>query len=198
MKTMQTHLCSMGYEAISVDVPLTLKTMEDAYLVLEEKISKHISNKDIIHLVGHSTGGLLIRYFINHTKYLDHIGRCVLIATPNKGTELADQAMRYSRMFAKVFKTVESLHTESSDLTIKNINNIEIGAIAGNKCNLILGKLLHGENDGRVTVDSATYEGVKEFIVLDYGHKDIHHQYHTAEIVRNFLQTGKFYPDEKE
>ena len=45
------------------------------------------------------------------------------------------------------------------------------------KNKLLLGKLLTGENDGRVTVNSVYYEGLKYFIILPYQHKEIHYKW---------------------
>ena len=64
--------------------------------------------------------------------------------------------------------------------------------IAGNKNKLLFGRLIKSENDGRVAVDSVSFEGLKEFIVLPYHHKEIHHRQETAELVHRFLQEGTF------
>lgn len=67
-----------------------------------------------------------------------------------------------------------------------------MAAIAGNKSNLFLGKLLIKENDGRIRVESVEIPRLKAFVVLPYGHKDIHYQKQTANLVANFLNFGSF------
>jgi uncharacterized alpha/beta hydrolase family protein len=196
MKALSKHLDSLGYDSILVDLPLTFKELEHCSLLFRDNIQniiKDLPQGEKINLVGHSTGGLIIRKFLCDTKFKDKINKCVLIATPNKGTKLADIAAKVSNLFIKVFKTLRSLQTKSvENLNLRNIEGIEIGAIAGDKCNLLLGKMLKNKNDGRVEVSSVYYDGVKDFVVLPYGHKEIHYKFDTAKLIDNFIKNGKF------
>ncbi|MCT4607281.1 MAG: alpha/beta hydrolase [Marinisporobacter sp.] len=196
MKVLKKNLEKMGYEGILVDLPLTYKEIEYAALVLEEiihKIIKELKNNEKINIVGHSTGGLVIRCLLSTSKHINKINRCVLVATPNKGSELADLAGKMSKTFINIFKTLKSLQCEEvKTLKLENSHEIEIGAIAGNRSNLFLGKLLRNENDGRVTVKSVKFSGLKDFVVLPYGHKEIHYKWETARVIDHFIKTGKF------
>jgi esterase/lipase len=199
MISLKNNLEKLGYSGTLVTLPLTFKKIEYCTSLFKEKVEKIISNLDKnekISLIGHSTGGLIIRHFLSTTEHLSKIDRAVLIATPNHGSYLAALAARLSTTFIKIFKTLDSLHPNKIHrLKLKNIATVEIGAIAGNKNNLILGKLLQEENDGRVQVSSVKYHGLKDFIILPYGHKEIHHQFKTAELVDSFLRNGKFKED---
>ncbi|GAB6100642.1 alpha/beta hydrolase [Halanaerocella petrolearia] len=194
MIILKENLKKLGYEGMLVDLPLTFKKVEDSSIIFKKKVEEIISNleeNEKVSFVGHSTGGLIIRYFLSNTEYLDKINRAILIATPNQGSKLADIASKL--LFTKIFKTLNSLQTDNvKKLGLENIDAIEIGAIAGNKNNLILGKLLKNENDGRVQVDSVKYEDLTDFIVIPYNHKEIHYQFKTAELVDSFLKNGRF------
>lgn len=196
MKVLKNNLERKGYEGVLVDLPLTFKEIEHSTNILENIISemiKDIKQGEKIHLVGHSTGGLIIRHVLSTTKHLDKIGKCVLIATPNNGSELADIVGNTFRILTNIFKTLKSLQIENINaLKLKDNHGIEIGAIAGNKQNLFLGRFLTGENDGRVTINSVKFEGLKDFVALPYGHKDIHYQIKTVELIDLFLKNGKF------
>ncbi|WFD09709.1 alpha/beta fold hydrolase [Tepidibacter hydrothermalis] len=196
MKVLKKNLEAKGYEGILVDLPLTFKEIEHSTSILESiisKVIKDIKEDEKIHLVGHSTGGLIIRHLLTTTKYLDKIGKCVLIATPNNGSELADIAGSTLKIATKILKTLKSLQSENvKSLKLKDDHGIEIAAIAGNKQNLFLGRFLTGENDGRVRINSVKFDGLKDFISLPYGHKDIHYQFKTAELIDSFLKNGKF------
>jgi len=196
MVDLKRNLEGLGYEGILVDLPLTFNNIEYATSIFKERINQIIYNlkeDEKISLVGHSTGGLVIRLFLSNTKYIDKIHRCVLIATPNEGCQLADIASRISRIFINIFKTLKSLRHESVEkLNFIHRDNIEIGAIAGNKSNLILGKLIKAENDGRVEVRSVIYDELKDFIIIPYNHNEMHHKFKTAELVHSFLQKGNF------
>ncbi|RKD30012.1 alpha/beta fold hydrolase [Thermohalobacter berrensis] len=199
MLPLKKNMERLGYECILVDLPLRFKEVDYCTSVFEKKIKgllRNLNSNEKISIIGHSTGGLIIRYYLSKTKYIDKIGRCVLIATPNKGSQLADIASRFSKVFINILKTLKSLTTEEiKKLGIKEVKNVEIGAIAGNNNNLLLGKLLKEENDGRVRVSSVKYKGLKDFIILPYGHKEIHHKFKTAKLVDSFIRNGKFYGD---
>ncbi|MCT4507776.1 MAG: alpha/beta hydrolase [Tepidibacter sp.] len=196
MKVLKNNLEKLGYEGVLVDLPLTFKEIEHSTNILESIISEMIQNiesDEKIHLVGHSTGGLIIRHVLTTTKYLDRIDKCVLIATPNNGSELADIAGRIIKILTSIFKTLKSLQSENiKALNLKDNHGIEIGAIAGNKQNLFLGKFLDDKNDGRVTINSVKFDGLKDFVELPYGHKDIHYQLETVELIDAFLKNGRF------
>ncbi len=196
MKRLHQHLESLGYECFSPNLSLTYKELEFASLtlegILEEVTASNLRKDEQIHLVGHSTGGLVIRKLLSDTKHANRIGRCVLIATPNQGSKLAEIAGSVT-FYVEVYKTLKSLTYHAvRQLKIENESNIEIAAIAGTKNNLLLGKLIGRENDGRVEVDSVYLPSLNDFMTLPYGHKEIHHQLETAKWVDAFLRTGKF------
>ncbi|WP_253250779.1 alpha/beta hydrolase [Orenia metallireducens] len=199
MISLKNNLEKLGYSGTLVTLPLTFKKIEYCTSLFKEKVEKIISNLDKnekISLIGHSTGGLIIRHFLSNTGYIHKINRCVLIATPNHGSKLAAIAANLSTTFIRIFKTLGSLHPDNINrLEFKDIKTVEVGAIAGNKRNLLLGRILAKENDGRVQVNSVKYSGLKDFIILPYGHKEIHHQFKTAELVDSFLRNGKFKED---
>ena len=196
MKDLQKNLIKMGYDPIPVELPLTFHPIDYGACLLEEtleEIMQDLAEEGKIHLVGHSTGGLVIRSILTDARIRNKVGRCVLIATPNYGSELADLAARFSEIFTDLFGTLKSLQKENVKvLEPLQPLGIEIGAIAGNRSNLALGRLLEGENDGRVTVSSVYIDGLKDFIVLPFGHKDIHKQEISAQLVGRFLMTGSF------
>lgn len=197
MKQMKSHMELLGYQCIVPKLPLTYKEFDYAAIILEGILEKLFFTEDEkVHLVGHSTGGLVIRKLISDTKYVDKIGRCVLIGTPNKGSKLANIAGKMKPVI-KIFKTLRSLdydYIEQIHLTSRP--DIEIAAIAGNRNKLLLGKLIGEENDGRVEVDSVYYPELKDYITLPYGHTEIHHQPETAKLIDAFIRTGKFFEKE--
>lgn len=194
MRSLSMNIEKLGHRCYLVNLPLRFNTVDEAYEVFVkqiEDIRDAIGENVEINLVGHSTGGLVIRKFISECA--ENIGRCVLISTPNKGSFLADMANRYARPFCMVFRTLESLRTESvKDIGFENDKSAGIGAIAGNKNNLMMGRLIADINDGRVRVSSVYHEKLDDFIVLPYGHKEIHHRQKTAEYVDNFIRHSDF------
>ncbi|MGO0062789.1 alpha/beta fold hydrolase [Brevibacillus fluminis] len=195
MKSLEDHLERQQLECISVNLPLTFEKIEHCAFIFEgifEKIIQEMNGEGKISLIGHSSGGLVIRKFLSDTRFLLNVHKCVLIATPNNGTKLADYADKFSKPYTRIYKTLQSLRTKNIEALNLKDTEVDIGAIAGNKSDLLLGKLLNYPNDGRVEVDSVYYKGLKDFVVLPYGHKDIHYQRETADLIVNFIKNGKF------
>ncbi|WP_408956154.1 alpha/beta hydrolase [Natroniella sp. ANB-PHB2] len=195
MSVLKSNLEKEGYQGILVDLPLRFEEVKAATKIFAKKIKKIIINlerEEELNFVGHSTGGLVIRNFLDNRKLRFKLGRVVLIATPNQGSRLAEIAS-IIKPFTYLFKTLDSLQpARIKELGLSSFKGVEVGAIAGNKNNLFLGTLLKEENDGRVRVDSVRYEGLSDFIILPYGHKEIHHQGKTAKVAADFLREGKF------
>lgn len=199
MYTLGANLEKLNHRCIIVDLPLTFKEIDYAASIFQrevEDVLHELSENEKINLIGHSTGGLIIRKFLLNTRYIDRINNCVLIATPNNGSELADIAAKHFKLFISTYKTLKSLRTEY----VKNIgfiksDRIKVGAIAGNRSKLLIGKLISDENDGRIKISSVHHDGLSDIIILPYGHKEIHYKWDTAKLVDAFIEKGEFPKD---
>ncbi|MFW6410060.1 MAG: esterase/lipase family protein [Halanaerobiales bacterium] len=191
-----------GYRGVLVDLPLSLKKIEEAVPHLTEEVARlenSLNEKESIHFVGHSTGGLVIRMYLGENSPAGRNSRCVLIGTPNRGSRLADISSRYTGPVNRIFRTLESIKPDA----VKKMERvsggpIEIGAVAGSKDDLLLGGLLEGKNDGRVEVRSVEYSGLKDFVVLPFNHLELIKRPETAELIDKFLRRGTFELEDKE
>lgn len=194
MANLKHNLISLGYNVALCDLPAKFHSLERCSSILAQNVYELLAKRgeEKIHLVGHSMGGLVIRHLLGNN-WFPSIGRCVFIATPNKGTRLVDILQYTCWPIFRVLKPMGSLTTKNAS-KLPPLTNIskEIGIIAGNKSDLILSHFLPGENDGRVEVESCKINGMKDFIILNYGHKDIHYQMEVAELIDSFLQHGYF------
>ncbi len=196
MLPLKEHLELKDYEIFSVDLPLRFRSVKHATEIFKEKMEDIVVNLEAdqrISFVGHSTGGLIIRRYLDDLKDRKFVNRAVQIATPNQGSSLATLVSDISGLWTSIFATLESLEPENVEaMDLIEGESVEIGAIAGNKSTRFFGSLLEGENDGRVKVESVRFPGLSDFIILPYHHKEIHHLKETAELVDSFLKTGKF------
>lgn len=194
MDYLNHYLKKQGYNLASPMFPTTMGSLVEC----SHKLSTYIDNlnlspDDTLHFVGHSMGGLIIRHCLAF-RNINHLGRCVLIATPNQGSFLADIALKFLRYSPiNPFKSMSSLRTSAEDIP-EPINSPppKIGVIAGTNSNLILGNLLQSQNDGRVEVNSTRFRGMTDFITLPYGHHEIHHTKIAARLIDFFLKNGTF------
>ncbi|MBS3731589.1 MAG: hypothetical protein KGY42_01670 [Desulfobacterales bacterium] len=196
MHTLADFLKQAGYRPVTVALPLTFDYVQEAADIFEKKVGTILSelpNNESIAMVGHSTGGIVIRYFLSHSGDCRRVDRAVLIAAPNQGSRLAGMAGEVSDLLVETFATLDSLRPEKiAEMGLDVPKETRIGAIAGNKADLALGRLLENENDGRVEVASVYYPGLDDFIVVPYNHNEIHHREKTASLVIRFLESGRF------
>lgn len=196
MYPLAKNLEKLNHRCFLVTLPLTYGEIEPAACVFEDtmdRIFEQLKENEKVNLIGHSTGGLIIRKYLSNIKNANRINCCVQIATPNNGSELADIASNYLNIFTSLFKTLHSLQTKNArNIEFIKDDKIKIGAIAGMNSKFILGKILSEENDGRVTIKSVYHENLSDFIVLPYDHNKIHHMNETAKLVDTFIDTGRF------
>jgi len=144
-----------------------------------------------IHFVTHSLGGIVVRQLLDD-RPVERLGRVVMLAPPNRGSELAD-ALRDNRLFrALLGPTLAELGTGESDppRTLGPVT-FECGVIAGD-FNFLGGLAFDGPNDGRVSVESTKVEGMTDFLVVHHGHATLMNAGDVKRQVVHFLRHGRF------
>jgi len=147
--------------------------------------------KQTIHFAGHSLGGLLVRAYLDSNK-VENLGRVVLIGTPNKGTPLVDK-FQDSWLLKLMGETTLSLGTDENSFP----NSIgppyyPAGIIAGSSTIINNEKILPGDDDGVVPVESAKLDGMTDMIVINAGHSMLRYNKDAADAAIHFLKHGRF------
>ena len=200
MRSLAIHLSQSGYDVYVIRYCSTRNYIKDHARNLEEKILVlNISeNNHPIHFVTHSLGGIVIRQFLVDHPHDPRIGRIVMIAPPNKGSEFADRI--YNIPFIGLLCVpLHEVTTDNKNTVYKLGNpasNYEIGIIAGGKRNANgYRRYIPGDDDSTVSVSSTHLQGERDHIVI----KDTHHglltNRYTAEQVTNFMKSGLFRKD---
>ena len=192
MGFIEKGLSAHGFSTISVDLPLTFGTLHEGCKALEKQIDLILDQYDVVHFVGYSMGGLVIQRFLSTNK-LNNLGYCVFIATPNRGSKLADIAS-YIPGLGLIFKPLNELKTSRKlDDIFKHNKNLKIGIIAGTKNKSLSSRfILSPKSDGMVEVHSAKLDEMLDFTHFPYDHKKIHFHEDVLTAVYNFLKMGTF------
>lgn len=146
-----------------------------------------------IHFVTHSLGGILVRVFLqDHT--IPELGRIIMISPPNKGSEVTD--MLKDNFFYREFlgPAGQELGTGPEGLP-NQLNEIEgeIGVITGNSSSdPWFSPYIPGEDDGKVSVESAKLDEMADFLVVASGHTFIAMKSEVIDQVVYFLKNGSF------
>jgi len=147
----------------------------------------------VVHVVSHSLGGLLIRVYLQD-RQIDNLGRIVMLAPPNHGSEVADVLMNNSLYEWAMGPVGQELGTGDHELA-KSLRPIpgEIGVIAGNETSdPWFSPIIPGPDDGKVSVASARLDEMKDFWEVEAGHTFIMRNSQVIEQVLNFLRDGEF------
>ncbi len=200
MHILGEYLSEGGYKVEYLNLPLLFKDIEHSIAALKEFLfdlqRSGVNKREEIILIGHSSGGLVIRGALSDKRIRKVVDKVVLIACPNQGCKLADYAKKYLPFMRHIFKTLKSLESENIEkLNIYKGRNVDIAAIAGSESNLFLGRFLNDKNDGRIEVEEVMMTGLKDFLVLPLGHKEIHKRIGTATYINNFIKRSSFYVD---
>jgi pimeloyl-ACP methyl ester carboxylesterase len=147
-----------------------------------------------LHFVTHSLGGIVFRaWAAQHAEKLP-VGRAVLLAPPNNGSEIADKLGDWIVAKKIMGPVLQELRTDEN-ATPKRLGavKVETGVIMGDEANLpFFRQWLDGASDGVVTVEGGRIGGLKDFLVLPAGHTWIMWRPKVLEAAVRFIREGSF------
>lgn len=195
MRYVEKALVKENYRVLNLDYPSRKKNLSALALEIYEQIQSFINQREItLDFISHSMGALVIRELLTHHQ-IDNLGRIVMIAPPNQGSEIAD-FLKDNIFYKKYFGPAgQQLTTQYAQSNIFHVGSREIGIIAGNQSIAPLAYFLLSElNDGRVTVEKTKLTGMKEHIIVSTNHTFIIANKKVIAHALNFLQYGTFSP----
>lgn len=150
-------------------------------------------SEPVVHLVGHSLGGLLIRHLFREGS-LDKIGRVVTLGTPHAGSRAGQALRRWPFIGEKLLgRTLSPLESYANDS--RNIIHRDLGVLAGAQGWFGIGRCLAQlpkPNDGTVAVAETVTPDMNEHKVLFVGHLSMLLSRKVARAIYRFLATGSF------
>lgn len=193
MKRLEWTLGGAGYRVVNLRYPSRQFSVEQ---LAEEYLDKAVaaqSQAGRIHFVTHSMGGIVLREYLAGHK-VTNLGRAVMLAPPNHGSELADR-LRKSAVGRWILGPAGcELGTGASELPERlGPAHIELGVItADSTVHRRFNRAFSGPNDGKVSVQSAQLDGMADFLVVPGSHTWIMWRAGTSRQVLAFLESGHF------
>ena len=194
MRKMQKALENEGFRTCNIEYPSTrhgIAVLATEYVL--PGIRECADGGAPLNFVTHSLGGIIVRYLVREG-LISNIGRVVMLSPPNNGSEVVE-ALGDTWLFGVINGPAgRELGTGSHSLPAQlGPAEFEVGIIAGNRSiNLILSSLIDGEDDGKVSVERARLEGMKDFIVLPLTHPFIMKDGLSIKQAVYFLNHGTF------
>lgn len=193
MRRLAARLTTAGFTVHNIGYRSTRLTIEQAAEQYLNKAFSSISETDTINVVTHSLGGIILRLYLSQNT-MTNLGRVVMLAPPNQGSEVVDR-LRHWWLF-RWFNGPAGLQLGTDPLSLPRqlpAASFDLGIIAGNKTiNLWLSTLLPSPNDGKVSVKSTQVEGMSEHIILPVTHPFIMRDKQAINHILHFLQHGNF------
>lgn len=149
-----------------------------------------------VHFVTHSMGGIVLRLWLDGAGAPPHLGRTVMIAPPNRGSEMSDRLAPWAPFRWLLGPNLGRLGT-ARDALPQTLGPwpvaAELGIIAGTKpLPPLRFSPVPRPHDGLVAVAATHLAGARDHTRLPYSHSGILFRRATAAQVAAFLQTGAF------
>ena len=188
------RLARAGYSVVSWGYPSRRLSIAAIAARLRAELDRRLAEcRGRVHLVTHSLGGIVARAALAGGASPD-IGRVVMLGPPNRGSELVDRlrALAGFRLVAGVAGLELGTDPASTPNRLGPVA-FECGVIVGARpIDPFLSRLIPGDNDGKVSVDRARVDGMRDFLVVPHGHTFIMWSAAVARQVVHFLERGKF------
>jgi pimeloyl-ACP methyl ester carboxylesterase len=188
MALLRHRLRRCGFRTVQFSYPALRNNIHQNAACLNHFIAR--LNTDVVHLVGHSLGGLVIRQLFH--EYPDQRpGRIVTLGTPHKGSLVAQRFNRYAlgRMVLGRSRAPGLL----GDIP-PWAGQRDLGVIAGT-LGIGVGRVIHGlpePNDGTVAASETYLDGMTDHIAVHVSHTALLFSREAAQQTCAFLEQGRF------
>jgi len=194
MKLLEVRLRNAGYQVHNLAYPRRVDSIEEIVESLHASYLECCNERaGRLHFVTHSLGGLVARAYIEEHPP-PNLGRVVMLAPPNGGSEIVDQFRDWEVFGAVLGPLAPQLGTGPVDLPARlGVPRCEIGIIAGDRWVNPLGPIFLTEpHDGTVSVDRTYLPGMKDHLVVPHTHTFIMNSSRVAREIVHFLRSGQF------
>lgn len=193
MEALEVFLTSKGYTVYNLDYPSTDHPLEKLTSMVALELRETIDPSRPVHFVGYSMGGIVTRAILNKFRP-DNLGRVVQLASPNKGSEVADflkENWLYEQVYGPAGQQLVTTGAGIEDLLGKV--DYELGVVAGTfTIDPVSSAIIPGEDDGKVSVESTRVNGMKDHVTVNASHTFFPQNEEVWKQTLHFLRTGVF------
>jgi hypothetical protein len=195
MQTLESTLSNAGYRVANIDYESRSASIEDlAIPTIDAGLDAcRANNATIIHVVTHSLGGILLRYYLTEQP-IPELGRSIMLAPPNQGSEAVD-ALRDVPGIGWILGVAGYQLGTDADSLPRQLGPVtfDVGIIAADRSlDPISSMWLPNPDDGKVSVASTRVDGMSDFLVVSHTHASLMDADIVQRQVLYYLQHSKF------
>ena len=200
MAGLEKYLSRQGFQVVNQGYPSRQHSIPELCRQLMHDLMPQLTAAHRIHFVTHSMGGILLRYSLQYWQLpRQRLGRAVMLAPPNQGSEVVDHLRRFPFIPRFMGPAFLQLGTDADSVPSQLLQRendrlaMEVGVIAGRRTlEPWFTPWLGGENDGKVSVARSRHPAMKDFCVMDVGHTFIMNDPAVRQQIVQFLRHGMF------
>lgn len=190
---LRNFLIQKGFYVVSIDYPsTTLNIQEIVGSYFSSQILDHCQNQTI-HFVTHSLGGVIVRYYLK-TNQIKNLGRVLMLAPPNQGSEIADFLSQFNLLNSFLGPILVQIKTDNSSFVHSlGLPKFEFAIISGDyTLDPISSFIIPGIDDGRVSISNTNLENRKDFLLVKRSHNFIMDAPEVQEAIFTYIKFGRF------
>lgn len=197
MQDMTDFLKGQGYHVCNIDYPsreYNIATLSRQFVLPEiNKCKQQHKPHGPVHFVTHSMGGIIVRY-LDATHVYPITGRVVMLGPPNHGSEVVDKIGDWKAFDWLNGAAGQELSTAANAVP-QQLGKVDfnVGVIAGDRSiNWINSMMIRGKDDGKVSLESAKLQGMKDYLIVHATHPMMMNNHTVQQQTLYFLQHGQF------
>lgn len=194
MAGLMSFLLGGGWRVVLAGYPSLTHPMETLHTFLASDIDR-LPDVQRFHFVTHSLGGVVLRHYLalNPEFAQNRLGRVVMIAPPNQGSEFFDVYQRFWWFRLTHGPISRQLGRNGFVRQLPQRVGYDLGVIAATlPSDPLSWHVMQYPHDGRVNVDATKIDGMRDHLTLPLGHRGTLWSPSVACQVQHFLRHGEF------